>query len=100
MCVCYNKGQDRSHGTEMENNGDNTGGKSEGSFGEVVFQRMPNGMRGTELRKEYEEQSSKQKEHHTLRPGRRKELGLLLELKGSQPHWSLESQERQRQGGG
>lgn len=50
-------------------------------------------MRGTELSKEYEEESSKQKEHHTLRPGRRKELGLLLELKGSQEHWSIESQE-------
>lgn len=50
-------------------------------------------MRGTELGKEYEEESSKQKEHHTLRPGRRKEPGLLLELKGSQQQWSIESQE-------
>lgn len=28
-----------------------------------------------------------------LCPGRRKELGLLLELKGSQQNWSIESQE-------
>lgn len=52
-------------------------------------------MKGNELGKECRKERSKQKEHHTRCPGRRKELGLLMELKGSQQTWGTESQRRE-----